>query len=73
MNTNTDLFTFVHNIANTITTEKALPILCIGFNLDYDDLAEEMKLITKQAYSGLDNDCGDWCKSVAVKAYLLTL
>jgi len=64
---------FVFYISTTVHTDIAMEVITKGFSISHGGLANAMRTITQQAYVGLNNDAGDWCRELGVAAYLASL
>ena len=63
---NVSTIEFVFRIANVVpANDQTLTVIMCGLNLSsYDDFVAEMYHITRQAYNGLNQETGDWCKAL---------
>lgn len=63
---NTSTLEFVLRIACVVPADdQTLTTIMIGLNIHgYDEFAQEMHHITRQAYNGYNQQVGDWCKDL---------
>lgn len=68
---NSTLADFVYRIATQVpANEQTLNMLMHGFAIyHYKHMADELGLITKQAYAGLNAEVGGWCFKLATVAF----